>query len=305
MLKTILITGANGGLGKESARQLAMQSGIEKIYLACRNQDKAQIVKAELEQLTGKSIFEILLLDVENLDSVRAAVAALNEPVEALLMNAGGAGGHDFNQQTKDGVMQQFAVNVLGHVVLTEELLNANKLTKVALYAGSEAARGVKEMGMKAPQFDRYSIDEFASVVDGSSFGNNKDPQVPYGAVKYMGTLWMSAIARQYPNIRFVTMSPGGTKGTNALDSLTLGKKVMFKMMFSVMSLLGKVHKVEVGAKRFVDGLLDDSYQSGVFYASQAGITGSIAEQAKLFSGFNDIGVQENANQAIHKFIQH
>lgn len=304
MLKSVLITGANGGLGKESARQLAMQKSVEKIYLACRNKEKAQIAKRELEQVTGRSIFEILLLDVEHLDSVRGAVAALNEPVEGLLMNAGGAGGYDFNKQTKDGVMQQFAVNVLGHVVLTEELLKANKLTKVALYAGSEAARGVKEMGMKAPEFETYSVDEFASIVDGSSFGDNKDPQLPYGAVKYMGALWMSAISRQYPQIRFVTMSPGGTKGTNALESLTPAKKFMFKVMFNFMSLLGKVHKVEVGAKRFVDGLLDDSYKSGLFYASQAGITGTIAEQAKLFGGFNDVSFQENANQAIHKFIQ-
>ena len=49
MHKSILITGANGGLGKESARQLAMFNGIEKIYLACRNLTKAEEAKKQTE----------------------------------------------------------------------------------------------------------------------------------------------------------------------------------------------------------------------------------------------------------------
>ena len=43
MNKTILITGANGGLGKDAARQLALLDGTEKIYLACRNEAKARV----------------------------------------------------------------------------------------------------------------------------------------------------------------------------------------------------------------------------------------------------------------------
>ncbi len=48
-------------------------------------------------------------------------------------------------------VTSLFAANVLGHVVLLDELIKAKKLNKVALYAGSEGARGVEEMGMKQP----------------------------------------------------------------------------------------------------------------------------------------------------------
>ena len=73
MIKSVLITGANVGLGKEAARQLAMQDGIEKIYLACRNPQKAEAAKQSLEASTGKSIFEIIIMDVSKLDSVRSA----------------------------------------------------------------------------------------------------------------------------------------------------------------------------------------------------------------------------------------
>lgn len=104
MLQSILITGANGGLGKECARQLALRKETEKIYLGCRNPEKAEAAKLSLEQSTGRSIFEILIMDVSNLDSVRASVEKLSEPIDALVMNAGGMGGKQFMDKTNDGV---------------------------------------------------------------------------------------------------------------------------------------------------------------------------------------------------------
>ncbi|TQV87778.1 SDR family NAD(P)-dependent oxidoreductase [Aliikangiella coralliicola] len=304
MLKSILITGANAGLGKEAARQLALQKGMEKIYLGCRNLDKAKAAKLELERSTGKSIFEIVLIDVADLNSVRAAVESLKEPIEGLIMNAGGTGGKRFYEKTKDGVTQIFAVNLLGHVVLTEALLKAEKLTKVTLYAGSEAARGVKEMGMKRPDLKSSSVDEFTSICNGIFFGNTKDATKPYGPIKYMAALWMSSIARQYPEIRFVTMSPGATTGTEGFNTLSPVKQYIMKGMMRVMLLLGKVHKLEVGAKRFVDGVQNESFKSGVFYASKSGLTGPIADQGTIFSDLNSEIFQDNANAAIHRFIK-
>ena len=304
MLKSVLITGANAGLGKESARQLAAQPGIEKIYLACRNPDKAIQAKQDLENSTGKSIFEIIIMDVSKPESVRTAVKTLPEPVEALIMNAGGTGGQRFYEKTKEGVTEIFAVNVLGHVVLAEELLKSKKLTKVALYAGSEAARGVKEMGMKRPDLKTSSVEEFSSVVDGSYFGNTKDATVPYGPIKYMAALWMSAMARQYPEVKFITMSPGATTGTEGFNTLSQVKQFVMKSMMKMMLMLRKVHKLEVGAKRFVDGLYNKHYESGVFYASKKGLTGPIGEQAALFSDLNNRTFQDNAYEAIQGFIK-
>ena len=304
MIKSVLITGANAGLGKECARQLALQNGIEKIYLGCRNEERAKAAKLDLEESTGKSIFEIVLIDVSDMNSVKSAVESLNGSIEALVMNAGGAGGKNFNDKTKDGVTQTFAVNLLGHVVLAEELLKAKKLTKAALYAGSEAARGIKEMGMKRPDLKTSSVDEFASIANGVFFGDVTDPMIPYGPVKYMGALWMSSLARKYPDVRFVTMSPGATSGTNAMNTLSPLKKLMFQGMFKVMALLGRVHGLEVGAKRFVDGLLNESYKSGVFYASKSGTSGPVVDQGTIFADLNNKSYQDNAYEAIHRFIK-
>lgn len=304
MIKSVLITGANAGLGKETARQLANQDGIEKILLGCRNLDKAKAAKLDLEQSTGKSIFEIILIDVSNLNSVRSAVELLNDPIEALVMNAGGAGGVNFNALTSDGVTQSFAVNLLGHVVLAEELLKDKKLTKVALYAGSEAARGVKEMGMKRPNLETSSIDEFISIANGEYFGDISDPMIPYGPIKYMAALWISSLARKHPNVRLVTMSPGATSGTDAMNTIAPLKRLFFQTMFKILALMGKSHNLETGAKRFVDGITDESYISGVFYASKSGTAGPVVDQGTLFDDLNNAEIQDNAYEAIHSFIK-
>lgn len=303
MLKSFLITGANAGLGKETAKQLADKPNTKKIYLACRNRDKAIAAKQELEMTTGKFVFEIVDMDVSNPESVKAAVASLPEPVEALVMNAGGAVGSSFHELTKEGVTQIFAVNLLGHAILTEELIKANKLTKAAIYAGSEAARGVKEMGMKRPDFPSSSVDDFIGLSKGELYGSKKDATVPYGPIKYMAALWMSAMAREHKEIRFVTISPGATTGTDGFNTLSTVKRVVMKSMMQIMLMLGKVHKVEVGAKRFVDALLNTSYQSGYFYASEKGLTGVISDQSMLFADLSDTRIQDNAKAALDKVI--
>lgn len=307
MNKSILITGANGGLGKDSARQLGLIKETEKIYLACRDETKAKAAKADLEKSTGRSIFEIIIMDVSNSDSVKLAVAELKEPIDALIMNAGGMGGKAPEKITADGVTQQFATNVLGHVVLVDELLKSGKLKNVALYASSEAARGVKNMGMKQPDLKTSSIDEFASVIDGSYFGDKFDAMQAYGYIKYVATMWMSSEARKNPNIKFVSISPGSTKGTAVMDDLGTVKKIMFKyiMMPFIMPMMGMVHSLETGAKRYVLGITDTSLKSGKFYGSKAKVlTGPIIDQSIFFTDLNNTTYQDNANAAIHRFIK-
>src|SRR5271170_4246027 len=175
--RAVLITGANAGIGKEVARQLALRPETAKVYLGCRDATKAESAKNDLETATGRQIFEIVPMEMTALASVRSAIAGLRRPIDALIMNAGGTGGDTPMTLTSDGTTYLFASNVLGHVVLLEGLIKEDKLTDVALLVGSEAARGVPKMRIARPSFVNPSPDEFATVIDGSLFGD-RTPRV-------------------------------------------------------------------------------------------------------------------------------
>ena len=304
MNETILITGANAGLGKDTARQLALLPETKKIYLACRNEAKAKVAKADLEEMTGRSIFEIMIVDVSKPASVRSAIANLSESVDALIMNAGGMGGKTPTELTADGVSSIFAANILGHSIMVDELLKADKLKNVAMYASSEGARGVKKMGMARPELKSNSVDEFVSIFDGSNFDEKTDGMEIYSYVKYAATLWMSALARKHPGVRFISMSPGATSGTQVMNDLPPLQKIMFKYLgFPIlMPLLGMSHKLEKGAKRYVKAISDESLISGTFYASSDNkLTGPVIDQGGIFPDMINESYQDNAYNAIQR----
>lgn len=299
--KTALITGANAGIGKEVARQLALRPEIGRIYLACRNRDRAVTAQAELEAETGRRVFDVVVMDVADPGSVRAALAAIDGSVDALVMNAGVVGPKTMGL-TADGVTIVFATNVLGHVVLLEALLADDRLGEVAVLAGSEAVVGVPKLRMRRPSFVSTSVDELATVIDGSYFAGRKaDFSLAFGQAKYIGALWMAYLARHHPDRRFVTVSPGNTTGTQAPDGLPRPMRVAAKY---VMPALGLAHKLDVGAKRLVDGVTDPTLSSGGFYASPANkLTGPLVNQAKILPDLANPSFQDHANEAIHRFI--
>ncbi len=300
--KTALITGANVGIGKEVARQLALRPEFTRIYMACRNKDRATTAKADLEAVTGRDIFDIVLMDLADLDSVRAGLMVISGNLDALVMNAGVIGNETLTELTADGVTKLFATNVLGHAVLLEGLLTQNRLSEVAVFAASEAARGIPKLGFKRPTFVSTSADELATVIDGSFFAERKyDRNLAFGQVKYIGALWMAHLARQYPDLRFVTVSPGNTTGTEAAAGASPPLRFAAK---HIMPHLGISHDLEVGSKRLVDGVTNPKLSSGVFYASAAGkLKGPMVDQAEIFADLANPSYQDYANEAIHRFI--
>ncbi len=302
-VKTVLITGANAGLGKECARQLALLPQTTKVILACRNPDRAEAARKSLEDTTGRTVFDILILDLTDLDSVRSA-AAQAPVVDALVLNAGGLGGSGGGARTADGVTWQFAVNVLGHAALAEAMLQAGKVRSVVVYAGSEAARGVPEFRMPQPKLETSSVSEFASIGDGTLFGDVFDEMAGYAHAKFAGAMWMASLAREYPSVRLVTMSPGGTAGTSATEEMTPMKRwLMTWVAMPMMMAFGHAHTVEVGAKRYIDAITDERFKSGVFYGNEHKTAGPVTEQTRFFPELANTAFQDNAREAILGFL--
>ena len=123
--KTFIVTGANTGIGKVTAKQLA-QRGAH-VVLACRSKDKAAPVLAEIQRDTGTTTAEYVQLDLGELASVRAcaeAIAARGIAIHGLINNAGMAGSKGL---TRDGFELTWGVNHLGPYLFTRLLLDRIK----------------------------------------------------------------------------------------------------------------------------------------------------------------------------------
>jgi NAD(P)-dependent dehydrogenase (short-subunit alcohol dehydrogenase family) len=306
-LSSILITGANSGLGFEAARQFALREGVSKIVLACRNEHRAQDALRRLEELTDKKIFEILIVDVGDLESCRQAAKNLETKIDGIILNAGGGGGTDPTKLTKDGVMFIFAINVLGHVHLTDLFMEHGKLSKggSVMYVASFAARGAPEVGAAKPPIADGSIEEWTSVANGTKFAEKKRYTDIYGAVKLMGALWTMSMSRKRPDVRFITVDPGMARGTSGTASLPWHQRWTMNTAMWVMQLLGRAHTVDVGAKRYVDVLLNgDDFRSGVWWGSKKGLTGELADQRVHWPDIiGNEAAQDNADTVIHNFL--
>jgi NAD(P)-dependent dehydrogenase (short-subunit alcohol dehydrogenase family) len=111
--RTVIVTGANSGLGEVTARELARVGA--KVILACRNTDKGA---AAASGMTGD--VEVRKLDLQDLASVRAFADGV-DAVDVLVNNAGIMAVP--YAQTVDGFESQIGTNHLGHFALTNLLL--------------------------------------------------------------------------------------------------------------------------------------------------------------------------------------
>ena len=113
--KTVIVTGANSGLGEVTARELARVGA--RVVLACRNTEAGEKAAAGM---SGN--VEVRALDLADLDSVRAFARDTTGPVDVLINNAGVMATPQ--RKTAQGFELQFGTNHLGHFALTGLLLD-------------------------------------------------------------------------------------------------------------------------------------------------------------------------------------
>ncbi len=119
--KTIVVTGANTGLGYEAARALSARGA--RVLLACRSQQKAEDAIASIEAQNGAVDVRFVALDLGDLSSVsRCAEQLIAEDKIDVLINNAGLMVPPY-ELTKDGFESQFGVNHLGPFALTGLLL--------------------------------------------------------------------------------------------------------------------------------------------------------------------------------------
>ncbi len=113
------MTGANSGLGLATARELARAGA--RVVLACRSTEKGKDAASRIVSLVPGADVQPAVLDLADLESVRAFPASAPDRVDLLINNAGVMAAP--RRVTKQGFESQFATNHLGHFALTGLLL--------------------------------------------------------------------------------------------------------------------------------------------------------------------------------------
>lgn len=163
--RTFLVTGANTGIGKETARDLAGRGA--RVVVAGRSEEKSRAAIREIADSTGNTDLDYLALDLGDLDSVRAAATtflAAGEPLHVLINNAGLAGKRGI---TASGFELAFGTNHVGTFLLTELLREhlvasgPGRIVNVASTAHYQA-KGIDWDAVRRPSVTRTALREYA-----------------------------------------------------------------------------------------------------------------------------------------------
>ncbi len=124
--KTVVITGANTGIGKEVAKDLAKRKA--RVIMACRNVELGESAALSIANEIGQHVQSKLIVKKLNLASFKSIRNFANELIENekridILINNAGVFGCPFSH-TEDGLEMTFGVNHIGHFLLTNLLMD-------------------------------------------------------------------------------------------------------------------------------------------------------------------------------------
>lgn len=184
--KTVAITGANTGIGKETAINLAKRGA--RLILLCRNVDKAKKVAQEIKHSQQNSHITIHQLDLASLKSVRNCAQTLIDTVDKIDILVNNAGIMMCPEwKTEDSFDMQFGTNHLGHFLLTELITpllvkaatfgsdaRIINVTSIAHYQGRIHWRDphFEKKGSKYSRFSAYTQSKLANVMHARELAN-------------------------------------------------------------------------------------------------------------------------------------
>ncbi|APW96650.1 short-chain dehydrogenase [Halobiforma lacisalsi AJ5] len=194
--RTAVVTGANSGIGLETARELARNGAT--VVMACRSEGRGREAVRDIHDDVPDADLRLEACDLADLESVRAFVGRIaDERIDALINNAGTMAIP--RSETEDGFETQFGVNHLGHFALTGLLLES-----LATDAGDPARVVTVSSGLH----ERGEID-FDDLHGERSY----DPWDAYGQSKLANVLFAYELERRFrtadTNAISVAVHPG------------------------------------------------------------------------------------------------
>lgn len=274
-----LVTGANSGIGFETAFQLA-SAGYSKVILGCRTIEKGEAARKLLVERGSKDVFETVAMDVSEVASAIDAseeIISKGYKIDLLILNAGMSAGSNI-MKNSTGVDLTFASTLVGHHAMTMNLLAKGGISENGriIIAGSEAARG-DVPGIALPDLDKVVKEDFNGNMHDAlkayaeaAYPAKYVPMNAYALAKLYVAWWSASLAKKLPNgITVNAVSPGSVPGTNfARDQSALMRTIILPMMKFIGPMMGMAGPISAAAERYVDVSRYGKENSGKFYAS-------------------------------------
>jgi NAD(P)-dependent dehydrogenase (short-subunit alcohol dehydrogenase family) len=278
-VRTVLITGANSGIGLATARLLASRPDCH-VLLACRNESKANAAIAAIRDAHPGARLDVVPLDLFSLASVRRvpeALAALRVPaLSGLVLNAGGVGKNSKPLEfSEDGFERIFQVNFLGHFLLANLLVEQMTAPARIVFVSSDLHDpAATKMGKLLPP--KYGPVE--DLARGAGTAAKLKPMARYGTAKMYAMMTAYELDRRLRRmgkpITVNSWSPGVVPTTQAGKDVNPILKLLIMSRWFV-KFMGSHRSTEEEAAQALGGLLTDARFSGV--------------SGRYFDGFEEI----------------
>ncbi|OHX67991.1 SDR family NAD(P)-dependent oxidoreductase [Flammeovirga pacifica] len=289
--QSVFITGANGGMGKETTKLLA-ESGYDRIAMACRTIEKADIAKIEISNELPNLKFNSLEtyggFDMNDPKAIEEAVNHLpeNKPFDIVFLQSGGVVfTKDFQFVEYQGKKFEKTIfqNVIGGYITLFHLKRRGLLKPNArvVYAGGEGARGIPGM-IEKPSFSNSK--EWSDYIFGKSHLKYKDMNA-MGVSKFASALLTQKLAELYKGeLDVVWFTPGLTYGTNGLAAKpAIERFFLEKIGFGMMALFGIAQSPKAAAQKYVDAIEGKYGENGdVLGAPDKKMLGKISDQKPM-----------------------
>ncbi|KDO18234.1 hypothetical protein SPRG_16338 [Saprolegnia parasitica CBS 223.65] len=262
--KVVLITGANTGLGLETARVLAAKGAT--VVIACRSASKGDAAVASILKAQHDAKVSFLELDLASLASIKAFVTAFSakfERLDVLINNAGVMACP--KATTTDGLEMQFGVNHIGHFYLTKLLLPALQWTGTA----DAPARVVNLSSMGQ---NLYAPDEGIFLNDLSGDKSYYEWE-RYGMAKLANVLFSTELNKRYASqhVISVALHPGVIVATELTRHLGIASTVRslsgLRSGMLMRAFREPMKSIAQGAATTIVAALDPAVQPGGYYA--------------------------------------
>lgn len=241
-MKTIIITGANSGIGFECALQMARLAPNKQIILACRNLQKGSEAIRKIKQKTDHKHLLCLHLDLTSLQSVRdfkKAFENLPDPTISALINNAGMLNIGKTAFTEDNFEVTFGTNHLGGFYLTLLLLPYIENSGSITFTTSGTHDPSIKTAIEPPVYT--SARELAFPVE-TSEDSKIVGQRRYTTSKLCNVLTTYILYEKLgdKNIRVNAFNPGLTSGTGLLNSYAAPLRFIWKNILPLMRYLKK-----------------------------------------------------------------